>query len=55
MPQVDDLRAGRLENTPHNVDCSVVAIKEGGGCYYSDAIFGKVYVARLCHEDPRTE
>jgi hypothetical protein len=37
---MDDLRAGRLQNTPHDVDRGVMAIKQAGGSNEAQAVLG---------------
>jgi hypothetical protein len=39
---VDDLAAGSLDDTPHDVDGRIVPIKKGGRSDDADVVFGLV-------------
>ena len=42
VPQMNYFGTTALQNAPHDVDGSIVSIKQRGRCYYADVVLGLV-------------
>jgi hypothetical protein len=46
MPKVDDFCSGILEDSPHDVDGYIMAVKKGGSRNDTDLVFGFIMLSQ---------